>query len=163
MTSPCIPPMLGVLSHDIILVCDASGMVQEANTLAQRMFGADLIGSMLEQLLSEHAAEKGAAFLQQLGELAPGAVGPAWELLFHVPNSTPLPISMRGGNMSPDAWMLVGACEPPQLTSIYHEVLAINSELTNLIRQLSKEHARLAEQVGRLLDAQEGRTYDNQR
>jgi hypothetical protein len=53
-------------------------------------------------------------------------------------------------------------CEPPQLTAIYHEVLSINSELTNLIRQLNKEQARLAAQIERLLKEQGEKNYGNQ-
>jgi hypothetical protein len=49
----------------------------------------------------------------------------------------------------------VASRDSPQLTALYHEVLAMNNELTNLIRQISKEQARLITQLERLADAQE--------
>jgi len=55
--------------------------------------------------------------------------------------------AMRGGLVAPGNWLIMGASDPPELTSIYYEVLAMNSELTNLIRRLSKEQSRLNAQL----------------
>lgn len=155
MTLPVIPPILGRLSHDVMLVCDRESIIQEANPLALRLMGPEIVGKPLSDVMAEKSKAKGEAFLGYLQELQEGDLSEAWELFFQVAGSSPMPVSVRGGLLEQDVWLLVGGCEPPQLTTIYHEVLAINTELTNLIRQLSKEQARLTSQVNRLLDSKE--------
>jgi len=62
---------------------------------------------------------------------------------------------MRGGLTEQGEWLLVGTYESPQAQALYHEALAMNSELTNLIRQLNKEHARLSSQLSAQIETQE--------
>lgn len=155
MNTSSIPELLGTLSHDIILVCNDQGVVQEANQLARQLLGEAIVGRLLLDLMTAMSYHKGEAFLNYLYTLPPNTTGDAWELLFHVPRSIPLRVSARGGALAGGGWLIVGGCEPPQLVALYHEVLAINSELTNLIRQLCKEQATLTSQVTHLLHLQE--------
>lgn len=151
MNDSVIPTLFGNLSHELILVCDRHGLIREANQRSRQLLGDDIIGSSLLQLLSTMSYTKGNAFLQHVATLPPGATSDVWELLFDRSDTAPLCVNMRAGALSPDYCVLIGGYEPPQLTTLYHEVLAINSELTNLIRQLSKEQARLGSQIERLM------------
>lgn len=156
MNHAAIPDILGRLSHDVMLLCTREGVVCEANPVAKRILGEHIINQPLETLFSDMVGSKGKAFLDQLLDLADNETSNTWELFFKVPDSNDItPINMRGGAVDRERILLVGACEPPQLTAIYHEVLAINSELTNLIRQLSKEQARLSARLERLLNNEE--------
>lgn len=156
MSDSTVPAMLGRLSHDVILICNRQGVVREANPVALRLLGDHIVDHSLEELFSEITGSKGQAFLEHLWKLETGDISTTWELFFTIPNvHEPAPINIRGGIVDHETVLLVGACEPPQLTAIYHEVLAINSELTNLIRQLSKEQARLSARLERLLREQE--------
>jgi hypothetical protein len=51
--------------------------------------------------------------------------------------------------------MIMGSGESPHLTSLYHEVLSINTELTTLVRELTRERTALTRTVSRLLVGQE--------
>lgn len=151
MNQNLIPDMLGRLSHEIILVCDEHGTIHEANPIALNMFGLSIIGRHLQELLFEKSVDKGNAFLSQLFELEMNSISNTWELYFNQPDSEPIACNIRGGKELAGYWIIIGACEPPELTAIYYEVLAMNSELTNLIRQLSKEQARLMTRLNELL------------
>ncbi len=151
ISDPVIPALFGDLSHDLILICDRHGLIREANLRSRQLLGEDIIGSPLLQLLSTMSHIKGNDFLQQITTLSPGATSDTWELLFDSADAAPLCVSIRAGALSPDYRVLIGGYEPPRLTTLYHEVLAINSELTNIIRQLSKEQARLRDQIERLI------------
>jgi len=155
MTQPTIPPMIGMLSHDIIIVCDEQTVVGEVNHVALGLLGSDIVGKPFASLLSERSYDKGDAFLDYITGLEIGDTTETWELSFQTIHSRSMPISIRSGRIEDNTWLLVGTIESPQLTAIYQEVLAINSELTNLIRQLSKEQAKLTDQLTRLLQAQE--------
>ncbi len=155
MTDNGIPTLLGSLTHDLIVLCNPSYVVLEANTLAQEMLGTHIVGQSLLQLLHEKSQMKGQSFLKHLSHLAANETSNAWELVFYSASGETVMINVRAGLSDNGNWLLVGTCESPQLTALYHEVLAMNSELTNLIRQLSKEQARLNEQLSRLLDLQE--------
>jgi hypothetical protein len=147
--------MLGSLSHDLILVCDAEHRVREANPLSLTMLGPSIIGQPLQALLSDMTIAKNEAFLDHLDRIEIGSISDEWELLFHSSRPDPLLINLRAGLCDQGQWLLVGTCESPQLTALYHEVLAMNSELTNLIREMSKEQARLSDQLSHLLHTQE--------
>lgn len=154
-----IPDLIGQLSNDIILVCDQQCVVREANTVALQMLGSDIVGRPTLQLLATMSRTKGRAFFDHLRRLNAGECSEPWELLFHIARSAPLLISMRGGSTGGGQWLLVGSHESPQLTVLYHEVLAINSELTNLVRQLSKEQAQLTSRIETLMSSQERDEY----
>lgn len=147
--------ILGLLSNDVILTCDPEGVVQHANVVAERRLGSELVGRPLLKLLSTMSRPKGIAFVEQLRTLTPGQTTEPWELLFHLARSTPLLICMRGAILDDGCWLLVGGLESPQLTTLYHEVLTINNELTNLVRRLSKEQAHLSRHLSRLLTTPE--------
>lgn len=153
--SSLIPAPLGALSHDLILACDGEMIVREANALAVALLGRRVVGQPLLRLFAMMARPKAGAFLAQLRDLPPDATTEPWELLFHVPRATPLLANVRGGVVPCGGWLIVGSCPSPQLTTLYHEVLTINNELTNLVRQLSKEQALLSSRINRLLQAQE--------
>jgi PAS domain-containing protein len=137
-----IPAILGSLSNDLILVCDEAYVVQEANALACHILGTHMIGQPLINLLHRTSQDKGQAFLEHTRSIAAGETGDTWELLFAAPDREPLLISMRAGRSEHGTWLLVGMCESPQFTALYHEVLSINSQLTNLVRHLSKEQSQ---------------------
>lgn len=149
---PIIPPILGSLSSDIILVCDEGMTIREANTLALRTIGAQVIGQPLIAVFRNVSEDKARRFIAHLSTFREGEMCEAWEL-FLTPLSKEsegrerISLSLRGGKLAGGWWLFVGACEPVQLTMIYHEVLAINSELTNLVRQMTKDRTRLANQL----------------
>lgn len=155
MTDKAIPPMIGSLSHDLMLVCDKQGIIQEANPIALHMLGYDIIGNKLLSLLSDESTEKGKAFLRNSSKLDVGEISGMWELIFNTPGLVHTPVRMRSGLFSQEKLILVGTCDQPHLMGVYNEVLAINSELTNLIRQVSKEQARLTTRLTKLIEAQE--------
>jgi hypothetical protein len=68
---------------------------------------------------------------------------------------------MRGGRLPDGGWMIMGSGESPRLANLYHEVLAINTELTNLIRELTREQAVLTGTINRLLERPEIRAMPN--
>lgn len=150
MSDSVIPALFGDLSHELILICDKHGLIREANSRSRQLLGEDIIGSTLLQLLSTMSHTKGNAFLRHIATLSPGTTSDAWELLFDASDTAPLCVNIRAGALSPDYRVLIGGYEPLQLTTLYHEVLAINSELTNLIRHLSREQARLSNQIEQL-------------
>ncbi len=150
-----IPDMLGQLSHDVIVVCTNEAIIYETNAVAERVFGQSLVDEPLQHIFSSKTQTKTERFLTQMRELSVGDISSSWELFFDIPDESPMPVTLRGGVLDQKLWMLVGAFESPQLVAIYHEVLAINSELTNLIRQLSKEQAHLSAQLDRLLHLKE--------
>jgi hypothetical protein len=160
MTLPAsIPNLIGQLSNDIMLICDQQCIVREANPVALQTLGNEIVGRPVLQLLATMSRTKGRAFFDHLRRLAPGECSEPWELLFHMSQAAPLLISVRGGATDDGQWLLVGSHESPQLTVLYHEVLAINSELTNLVRQLSKEQAQLTSRIETLMSAQEHDDY----
>lgn len=150
-----IPALLGHLSHELILVCDRQFVVSEANPLARQMLGQHIVGQPFRALLSEMTPAKNDAFLHHLQSVAAGSISESWEMLFQIPEREPVLLHMRGGLTEQGEWLLVGTYESPQAQALYHEVLAMNSELTNLIRQLNKEHARLSNQLSTLAETQE--------
>jgi len=155
MTYLAIPPMLGKLTHDVIILCSKDKIIQEANPFALRMIGPDIVGKSLESLFSDMSGSKVHSFIEHMSQFDMGEISETWELFFDTPEDEPRPINIRGGVMDTGEWLLVGTCEPPQLTTIYYEVLAINSELTNLVRRLSKDLAMLNSRLARLLQEQE--------
>lgn len=150
-----IAAMIGLLSHDLIMVCDAQHVVRETNGVVGQVLGRQVVGLPFLALLPEMAQSKGQAFLEHLQQIPVGARSDTWELLFTMSQPVPLPISVRAGWCDQQTWVLVGTREPPHATALYHKVLAMNSELTNLIRQLSKEQARLNVELLRLAETQE--------
>lgn len=154
MMEQSIPPLLGRLSHDIILVYDEQHTILEANPLALRLLGSSVVGCSIMELMTDMSEEKALRFFDCTRTLALGEMSDTWELLFEIPGAEPMLINVRAGFWQPGRWLLVGMCESPQLTTLYHEVLAMNTELTNLIRELCREQARLSSQVSRLLQAQ---------
>lgn len=151
-----IPHILGKLSHDVMLVGNLEGTIKEANSLALHMLGSDIVGTPFLSLISPKSGPKGDTFFNQIRELEVGNISNTWELFFNAPDaSEAVLINVRAGILEPGCWMIMGACEPPQLTAIYYEVLAMNSELTNLIRQLSKEQARLTTRLNSVLQQNE--------
>lgn len=122
MSDSVIPTLFGDLSHDLILICDKDGLIREANVRSRQLLGEDIIGSTLLQLLSTMSHTKGNAFLRHIATLSPGATSDAWELFFDGSDTAPLCVSIRAGALSADYRVLIGGYEPPQLTSLYHEV-----------------------------------------
>lgn len=155
MNGQGIPELLGSLSHDLILVYDEHSIIREANALALHILGEQCVGQALPTLFAEMAYDKGMAFLAQANALQVGQTSEAWELLLKTVHAGAKLIKMRAGRWQTHHWLLVGMCDSPQLTALYHEVLEMNSELTNLIRQLSQEQSRLSSEVSRLLQTQE--------
>lgn len=151
MIQPIIPPILGKLSHDIILVGTPEGIIQEANELAIHLFGKDVLGKTLLSLMSPKSHAKGETFFKHMLEFDVGEVSNTWELFFKTLETDTFLVNARAGLLESGIWVMMGACEPPQLTAIYYEVLAMNSELTNLIRRLSKDQARLTNKLNNLL------------
>jgi hypothetical protein len=155
MNQPVIPPILGTLSSDIILACDEDMTICEANALALRTIGTEVIGQPLIAVFRNTSEQKARRFIEHLSTFQVGEMCEAWEL-FLTPLSTEsegrerMSLSLRGGKLAGGWWLFVGACEPVQLTMIYHEVLAINSELTNLVRQMTKDRSRLANQLSQV-------------
>jgi hypothetical protein len=147
--------LLGRLSHELILVCDSDLVIREANELAIRTLRQPLLGQPLLQLIAPSARSKAVAFIAELQQLSADQLTISWELLLHVPQDNPLLIGMRGGALPAGGWLLMGGSEPGGITRLYQEVLALNSELTDLIRKLTREQAALSAQVQRLLDHQE--------
>jgi hypothetical protein len=150
-----IPAILSALSNDLILVCDEHYIIQEVNPLATDMLGESLVGQSFLHILHDSSQSKGQGFLEHIARIGTNNTSDSWELLFNVPRDHPMLITMRAGTCDQHTWLFVGTCESPQLTALYHEVLAMNSQLTNLIRQLSKEQARLHGQLVQLLETQE--------
>lgn len=150
-----IPAILGSLSHDLIFVCDTGFVVREANPLTLDLLGSDIIGQPLLYLLHESSCSKGQAFLDHIAAIASDTASDAWELLFNASGRTPLLLRIQARQSAEGQWFIVGTYDSPQLTGLYHEVLAMNSQLTNMIRELSKEQARLNSQIAHLLEKQE--------
>lgn len=147
--------LLGRLSHELILVCDSNLIVREANELAIKTLNQPLIGRALLQLIAPAARSKAVTFIAELQQLSPDQLTISWELLLHVRQHAPLLIGLRGGALPAGGWLLMGGGEPSGISRLYQEVLALNTELTDLIRKLTREQAALSAQVQRLLDRQE--------
>lgn len=156
MSTLPLQPLISQLSHELIMVCDQELVVREVNELAASMIGERIIGRPLLQLFSNMARPKAIAFINALLALDPGQVTATWELLLHMPRAAPLLVGLRGGRIGEGGWLLMGNGEPPRLTGLYHEVLALNTELTDLVRTLTREHAALAQQIERLMQEKEG-------
>lgn len=145
------------LSGEIILICDDQLLVREVNDLARTTLGDHIVGRPLLQLIAAMARSKGAAFIDELQRLDGTGVTATWELMLHVPRSAPpLFVGMRGGRLPDGGWMIMASSESPRLAHLYHEALSINIELTNLIRELTREQATLTRTLNHLLARQEG-------
>jgi hypothetical protein len=147
--------LIGQLSNELILVCDGDLIVREANALALVTLSERIIGQPLLHLIAPVARGKGAAFIAELQRLSTEQLSVTWELLLRVPQDTPLLIGLRGGALPAGGWLIMGGGEPSGLSRLYKEVLALNTELTDLVRKLTREQAVLSEQVRRLLEREE--------
>lgn len=147
--------LLGRLSNELIFVCDHDLIVREANGLAMRTLGEALLDHSLLELFSPAAQGKGTAFVAELQRLHDDQITPTWELMLDVPHGNTLLIGLRGGRLPKRGWLIMGGGEPSGISNLYHEVLALNIELTTLIRKLSREQTILNERIERLLDLQE--------
>ncbi|PDW02002.1 hypothetical protein [Candidatus Viridilinea mediisalina] len=147
--------MLGRLSNELILVCDDDLVVREANGLAVQTLGTAIIDHSLFDLFSPAAQGKGTAFVAELQRLSADQITPTWELMLDVPHGNKLLIGIRGGKLPGRGWLIMGGGEPSGISNLYHEVLALNIELTTLIRKLSREQTVLNDRIQRLLDLQE--------
>lgn len=155
MSGTTLPGLIGKLSHELMLACDDELTVREANSLALSTLGPRIVGRPLLQLITSMARPKGAVFIAELEALEPEQVSTTWELLLHVPRAAPLLIGLRGGRRREGGWLIMGAVESPRLSGLYHEVLALNKELTELIRQLTRQQAELNHKLERLPITQE--------
>jgi hypothetical protein len=142
------------LSGEVILICDDQMIVREANELARTTLSEHIVGRPLLRIVTAMARSKGKAFIDALGRLDDTAVTNTWELLLHVPRAAPLLVSLRGGRLPEGGWMIMGSSDSPRLTALYHEVLSINTELTNVIRQLTREQAALVSSINQLIESQ---------
>lgn len=156
-----LDPLIGRLSGELILVCDEQLLVSEANEPARSLLGERVVGRPVLRLVAAMGRVKGVAFTDALRALGGDEVTAPWELLLHVPRSTPVLASLRGARLPGGGWVIVGGGESPRLTQLYHEVLALNRELTDLVRQLTREQAALAATVNRLLQSQEAQHADH--
>ncbi|RRR69484.1 MAG: hypothetical protein EI684_15545 [Candidatus Viridilinea halotolerans] len=147
--------LLGRLSNELILVCDHDLVVREANELAVQTLGEALLDHSLIELFSPTAQGKGTAFVAELQRLSPTQTTPTWELMLDVPHGNRLLIGLRGGKLPNQGWLIMGGGEPSGISNLYHEVLALNIELTTLIRKLSREQTVLNDRIQRLLEFQE--------
>jgi hypothetical protein len=155
MSALQIDPIFGRLSGELILVCDDDLTVRDANTLARSTLGERIVGRPLLKLITAMARAKGEAFLDALRSLGDADSTATWELLLHVPRAAPLLTGLRGARRPGGGWVIMGGGESPGLSRLYHEVLSLNAELTDLIRQLTREQAALAATVSRLTQRQE--------
>jgi hypothetical protein len=104
--------------------------------------------------LTSESHEKGVTFLAELKQEIDQA-SEAWELIFQSTQAEPVLLQVRGGWLASGQWLFVGSNDLLNFSDVYYEVLAINSEMTNLIRQLSKDQARLNSQLETLFQVQE--------
>jgi hypothetical protein len=159
--SPSILAVVNRLSHELVLFCDDDMVVREANPVALTMLGPRLIGRPLLQLFSAMARPKGAAFLDELRGLEGEAVSATWELLLHRSRAAHALVELRGSRSPEGGWVIIGASEPPHLTALYHEVLGLNAELSELIRNLTRQQASLSAQIAHLLSTREQHNADH--
>jgi len=154
LATSAIPTLLGALSHDFILALTPEHLICEANPLARQILGPQILGRPFLDLLTSESYSKGVAFLAELKQEADQA-SEAWELIFHSTQAEPVLLQARGGWLASGHWLFVGSNAMLNFSDVYYEVLAINSEMTNLIRQLSKDQARLNSQLENLFQVQE--------
>ncbi|MFV9506612.1 MAG: hypothetical protein AB4911_18840 [Oscillochloridaceae bacterium umkhey_bin13] len=159
MTTLTATTLLGRLSHELIFMCDDGLIVREANGLALETLDRPLVGLPFAKLFATNARVKGEAFLGELRQLSPNEITVTWELMLHVPHQAPLLIGLRAGALEGGGWVIMGGGEPTGMHRLYHEVLALNTELTDLVRKLTREQAALSEQVRRLLAHQEKQSH----
>jgi hypothetical protein len=131
----------------MILICDDQMTVREANELALATLSDNILGRPLLLLVANMARSKGATFIDELRCLDTKGVTPTWELMLHVPRDVPLLVGLRGARLPDGGWMIMGSGESSRLMGLYHEVLSLNTELTNLIRQLTRDKAALTRSV----------------
>jgi hypothetical protein len=142
--------LLAELSYDLVLTCDAGTAVVAANSVALRTLGPRLLGKPLLKLTSTLSRPKTEAFLERIRMLGSGEISDSWELLFHVPRSVPLMARARAAALPEGGWLLLANFEALQPSPLYEEVLAINNDLTALVRAVNKKQAALARQLARL-------------
>lgn len=147
--------LLSRLSHELIFVCDDALIVREANELAITTLAQPIVGEAFAKLFASNARIKGEAFIAELRRLGPDELTVTWELLLHVPDQAPLLIAIRAGALQGGGWVLMGGSEPTGVYRLYQEVLALNTELSDLVRKLTREQAALSDHVRRLLAHQE--------
>jgi hypothetical protein len=150
MSEAHLPALLARLSNDLLFLCDAQGAIVQVGAVAQQRLAVKL-DQRFGELLTSMSRPKGVRFWEAIRALEIGAATEPWELHFHYPGTLPLSVSVRGGKLAEDHFIVVGAAEAPQLARLYQELLGVNGELTALVRRLSKEQSLLNQQIERLL------------
>lgn len=155
MSGVRLPDLLTILTNDLLFLCDVEGGIVQVGALTQQRLAVKP-DQRFAELLASLSRAKGARFWEAIRALEVGGTTEPWELHFHCAGTIPLSSSVRGGRLSEDQVIIVGAAETPQIARLYQELLGVNGELTALVRRLSKEQVLLHQQIERLLSGSRG-------
>jgi signal transduction histidine kinase len=120
-----------------MLVCDASWRILEANRCAMDLFGPEMVGSRMDELLSEVS---GSASFPSPKE------ADARNCLLHLKTTLGVPETLRMHfvRLEADRLLLFAESNIMESLRLRREFLELNNELTNTARELHKRNAELA-------------------
>ncbi|HEU4324210.1 MAG TPA: STAS domain-containing protein [Roseiflexaceae bacterium] len=129
---------------ELVLCCDARGLVAYANPAALRC-GAPPEGQPLLDLITAEAAPKAALFLEEAHRS--GAPGLVWELpLRHDHGQT---VGRFRGYHREGFTVVLGEIDPPHLAALQRELLDLNSDLVESQRSQQRQNRALKQALDR--------------
>lgn len=126
---------------ELVLVCDASGIIAYANRAAQSWSAAPLVGAAFAQLLSPESATKSHNFLAAVRGTGPDAPTASWELPLGDPAS--YTIARFRGYRDGEGLIILGEVEPAAVGEMQRELLALTSELGEAQREQRRQNRQL--------------------
>ena len=121
-------------------MCTSEGRIVE---VLHDSFGHAKRGDVLADMVEEAEREKCARFLENLA--SEGAVF-GWEM--HHNDATLVFAAFESGGL----WLVIGTEEPALIERLHMELMGINSELTNSLRDAHKQHSLSRRSAGPSLD-----------
>lgn len=126
---------------ELVLVCDLSGTIRFANSAAQRWSSTSLVGQPFARLLSDASAAKSQHFLDAVQTATSAEPTKLWEL--SMGDSDSYTIANFRGYSHGDETIIIGEVEPPQVTEMQRELLALTSELSEAQRDQRRQNRQL--------------------
>jgi signal transduction histidine kinase/CheY-like chemotaxis protein len=158
MSAPVLPDVAGIraraaaLGRELVLLCDAAGVVTWMDERAARVLGAHAAGAPLGSLAAPGGEEKIARFLQLAGHGSPGA---DWELMLRDAAGAPIALATRAAPLD-GGTLLVGSLVSHDYDALMTRMSGAMGEMGALHRQTERQRDELARLNAQLTDSGRG-------
>ncbi|GAB4217255.1 MAG: hypothetical protein OHK0022_59300 [Roseiflexaceae bacterium] len=133
---------------ELVLCCDAAGLVVYANPAALRCYDLPPEGRPLLELLTPDAAPKAELFLAEARRQT--AAGQVWELPLHHDHGQT--IGRFRGYCRDGFTVVLAEIDPPHVAILQHELLDLNSDLIEAQRSQQRQNRALKQALERQED-----------